>query len=59
MIVTLVGLWIFLGSLSEALVIPIFALIIQEKFIKIEEQMLEEKFEERYQNYKQKVRRWL
>jgi protein-S-isoprenylcysteine O-methyltransferase Ste14 len=59
MIVTLVGLWMFLGSLSPAIIIPIFALIIQERFMKIEEQMLEEKFGTQYQEYQQKVRRWL
>lgn len=59
MILTLVGLWMFLGNLAPVLVIPIFALIIQERFIKIEEQMLEEKFGTQYQEYQQKVRRWL
>jgi protein-S-isoprenylcysteine O-methyltransferase Ste14 len=59
MIVTLVGLWLFLGTLSPAIVIPIFARLIQERFIKIEEQMLEEKFGTQYQEFQQKVRRWL
>jgi protein-S-isoprenylcysteine O-methyltransferase Ste14 len=53
------GLWLFLGSLFPAIVIPLFAWLIQERFIKIEEQMLEEKFGAQYQDYQQKVRRWL
>jgi protein-S-isoprenylcysteine O-methyltransferase Ste14 len=59
MIVTLVGLWLFLGSLSPAIVIPFFAWLIQERFIKIEEQMLEEKFGAQYQDYQHQVRRLL
>lgn len=59
MIFFLIGLWVLLGSLSPLLVIALFAWLIQEKFIKFEEQMLEDKFGDRYLDYKQKVRRWI
>ena len=59
MIITLIGVWIFLGSLTPVLVIPLFIWLIQEIFIKQEEKMLEEKFGEEYQAYKISVRRWI
>ena len=59
MIVFLFGLWVVLGSLTPLGVIPVFAWLIQEKFIKEEEKMLEEKFGEEYKEYKARVRRWL
>ncbi|MEO0013426.1 MAG: hypothetical protein RLZZ535_1815 [Cyanobacteriota bacterium] len=59
MITVLIGLWIFLGSLTPVLIVPIFTVLIQEMFIKEEERMLEEKFGESYQEYKASVRRWI
>lgn len=59
MIITLIGVWIALGSLTPLFVIPVFTWLIQEMFIKEEEKMLEEKFGEEYQEYKAIVRRWV
>jgi protein-S-isoprenylcysteine O-methyltransferase Ste14 len=59
MIITSIGVWIVLGSLTPVFVIPIFTWLIQEMFIKEEEKMLEEKFGEEYQEYKATVRRWV
>jgi protein-S-isoprenylcysteine O-methyltransferase Ste14 len=59
MIITLIGVWIYLGSLTPVLIIPVFTWLIQEMFIKEEERMLEEKFGEEYQAYKAEVRRWI
>ena len=59
MIIFLIGLWLFLGSLSPVFIIPLFVGLIQEKFIKQEEKMLEDKFGEEYQEYKLTVRRWI
>jgi protein-S-isoprenylcysteine O-methyltransferase Ste14 len=59
MIITLIGLWIVLGSLTPLIIIPTFTWLIQEKFIKQEEKMLEEKFGEEYEDYKATVRRWI
>ena len=59
MITVLVGLWLLLGSLTPVFIVPVFAWLIQELFIKEEEQMLEDKFGESYQKYKTTVRRWI
>ena len=59
MIVTLIGVWIFLGSLTPILIIPLFSWLILELFIKEEEKMLEDKFGEDYREYKATVRRWI
>lgn len=59
MIITLIGVWIILGSLTPVFIIPTFTWLIQEMFIKEEEKMLEEKFGESYQEYQANVRRWI
>lgn len=59
MVIGLVGLFIFLGSISPILVIPVFVWLITNRFILPEEKALEKKFGEAYANYKNKVRRWI
>ena len=59
MTLILLGLCIFLGSLSGYLILIIFVLVMDLKFIKNEETMLSEKFKSDWQVYKKKVRRWL
>ena len=55
----LLGVAVLLGSLTPFLMIPIFALLIQRVYIRVEEQMLEAKFGEQWENYQKRVRRWL
>jgi len=59
MTLILLGLCIILGSLSGYLILLIFILVMDLKFIKSEETMLSEKFKSEWQAYKKKVRRWL
>ncbi|BAZ44278.1 hypothetical protein NIES4102_12860 [Chondrocystis sp. NIES-4102] len=59
MVIILSGLWIFLGSLTPIVIIPIFIWLIQEMFIKEEERMLEARFKSEYQQYCDTVRRWI
>ena len=59
MAVMLGGLAGLLGSFTPYLVIPVFILVIQERVIKVEEAMLEEKFGETYTDYAKEVRRWM
>lgn len=55
----LIGVFIAFGSLSPAILIPVFIGIINSRIIPMEEAMLEEAFGEDYRNYKSGVRRWL
>ena len=59
MVVLLIGLAIALGTLSPWLVPPAFAGLIDVKFIRREEVMLEEAFGAIYRRYCERVRRWL
>lgn len=53
------GYAVWLGSLTPMLVLPLFCWVMTEMQIKPEENALEEKFGERYLDYKQSVRRWI
>jgi protein-S-isoprenylcysteine O-methyltransferase Ste14 len=55
----LLGVAVLLGSLTPFFVIPIFVLIINRRFIPVEESMLERRFGESYRNYQGRVRRWI
>ncbi|MCK5667977.1 MAG: isoprenylcysteine carboxylmethyltransferase family protein [Gammaproteobacteria bacterium] len=59
LVILLVGVASYLGSLTPYVVIPVFFLIIQQCFIKHEEPFLENIFGQDYLDYKTKVRRWL
>lgn len=57
--VVLLGVWLLLGSLSPALVVPLFVLAIDRLFIRREEAMLSERFGAAYDDYRRRVRRWI
>jgi protein-S-isoprenylcysteine O-methyltransferase Ste14 len=59
MVAILVGVVLLLGSVAPALVVPVFAWLMQKLFIEPEERQLEEAFGEEYREYRQQVRRWL
>jgi protein-S-isoprenylcysteine O-methyltransferase Ste14 len=59
MVSGLAGVVLLLGSVTPALVVPAFALLVQKLFIEPEERQLEEAFGEEYRRYEQRVRRWL
>ena len=58
LVILLIGVASYLGSLTPYLVIPVFFLIIQQCFIKHEEPFLENIFGQEYLDYKNDVRRW-
>ena len=58
-VLILVGLAILLGSLTPFRVIFLFVNSINRGFIKVEEQMLSEKFSLEWREYSGKVRRWI
>lgn len=53
------GVATLLGSLMPYLVIPVFIILIERNFIRVEEQWLERKFGRHWQDYRQRVRRWV
>ncbi len=59
MVVGLLGVAIFLGSLVSLLPVPVFVAIIHFQFIVHEERFMEELFGQEYLTYKRKVRRWI
>jgi protein-S-isoprenylcysteine O-methyltransferase Ste14 len=55
----LLGIAVLLGSVAPFLVVPAFAALIQSKFIRAEEAILERTFGSVFLDYKSRVRRWL
>lgn len=58
-ILALTGIALLLRSLTPFVVIPVFAVLITAVFIRAEEHMLQEEFGQEFQEYRQKVRRWI
>ncbi len=59
MVLILFGIAVLMGSLMPYAVIPVFAVLMDVVFIRVEEIMLEEKFGEAWLEYKENVRRWI
>lgn len=58
-ILILIGIAIMMRSLTPFAVIPVFLILIEKRFITVEERMLAKKFGVQYLNYTKKTRRWL
>lgn len=58
MVLVLSGAATVLGTFTPWLVVPAFVLLIQRRFIRGEETLLEQTFGERYSSYRERVRRW-
>src|SRR5439155_8467115 len=59
MVCSLFGVAVVAGSVMPFLVVPAFAYLIDRRFIRAEEALLEETFGAQYVAYKANVRRWL
>ncbi|VAX37257.1 hypothetical protein MNBD_PLANCTO02-2361 [hydrothermal vent metagenome] len=59
MVLVLLGVAIWIGSLTPLLVVPFFILVIDTVFIRGEQQMLQATFGEEYTQYCRRVRRWI
>jgi len=59
MVLVLLGICIFLGSITPYIVVILFIVLINALFIKIEEKMLAETFGDSWLNYTKKARRWI
>jgi protein-S-isoprenylcysteine O-methyltransferase Ste14 len=55
----LIGLALLVNAVSPWLVVVGFALLLRNRFVKVEEQLMEATFGEEYRNYKARVRRWI
>jgi protein-S-isoprenylcysteine O-methyltransferase Ste14 len=55
----LFGTAFLFGTLTPFLVIPVFLVMIEKRFIVSEEKRLEEKFGQAYLEYRKTVRRWI
>jgi len=59
LLVSVVGAWIMLGSLSPGLVLLFLYWLLRTRFIAYEEHVLEARFGNAYREYRRRVRRWL
>lgn len=58
-VLVLLGIAILMRSLTPFVIIPVFMVLIQTLFIRIEERMLAAKFGTQYISYAKKTKRWL
>lgn len=59
MVLILGGLAVLLGTLAPFVVVLVFAVLLELRFIGAEERMLAETFGDSWQGYRKRVRRWL
>lgn len=59
MVCSLLGIAVMTGSVTPFLVVPAFGYLIDRRFIRAEEALLEQTFGSQYVAYKAEVRRWL
>jgi protein-S-isoprenylcysteine O-methyltransferase Ste14 len=55
----LIGVALFLGSLTPVILPILFPILMESRFIRPEEQMLAQQFGETWSEYKRQVRRWI
>jgi protein-S-isoprenylcysteine O-methyltransferase Ste14 len=58
-VLILLGITFLLGSISPYIVVIAFTFLMEIVFIKVEEKMLNETFQEEWRQYTSKVRRWI
>lgn len=58
-VLILIGLSLLLGSISPYIVVIVFAILMNVVFIRVEESMMEAKFQDEWKEYRSKVRRWI
>ena len=59
MVLILLGTSILLGTATPPILIPLFVILITQRFIRPEEAMLEQRFGSEYLAYRARVRRWI
>lgn len=56
---SVIGIWLLLGSLSPIIAVVIFLAILDRYYIRFEEAVLQKAFGTEYLEYKRQVRRWI
>jgi protein-S-isoprenylcysteine O-methyltransferase Ste14 len=59
MVLIIAGIAVLLGSLTPWFILPLLAVLLDARFIRAEESMLEATFGEAYRRYKRQARRWI
>ncbi|PLW81153.1 protein-S-isoprenylcysteine methyltransferase [Kineobactrum sediminis] len=59
MVAILLGIAVTVGALTALIVVPLFMLVIQWRYIYPEEELLQRQFPEEFSAYRRQVRRWL
>lgn len=59
MVLILLGIALLLGSLTPYVVVPVFAVLMEAVFVRVEERMMRERFGEAWLGYTRQVRRWV
>ena len=59
MLFALFGVGVLLGSLTPLLMVPVFAFLIDARFVRAEEGILTKTFGRQFEDYMSRVRRWL
>ena len=59
LLITLLGLWLLLGSVTPAVMVIAFETIISTRFIEPEERALESRYGDAFRRYRSSVRRWI
>jgi protein-S-isoprenylcysteine O-methyltransferase Ste14 len=59
MVLILAGLAVLAGSLTPWLAVAAFGILMDRYFIPVEESMMKETFGEEYEEYRNRVRRWI
>jgi protein-S-isoprenylcysteine O-methyltransferase Ste14 len=55
----LIGFALWLGTVTPAMLLPVFVALLTLGFVRPEERRLEQRFGESYRAYKARVRRWI
>jgi len=59
MVCIVFGIAVFSGSFTPLLVAPALALLLEQKFVRPEEAMLEKQFGSEWSDYRRRVRKWI
>jgi protein-S-isoprenylcysteine O-methyltransferase Ste14 len=59
MVLMLLGVALLLGTLTPFVIVAVFAIVLDARFVRAEERMLADTFGDEWRAYRRRVRRWL